>query len=486
MLNPILFAIFLLLIGFVLRALIKPLQWLFIPASIVGGLIGLLLVQSGSILDSLNLPSILLGLELKSLPNSELIAALKSWPGILISVVFAGMFLTKNSNSAVSSLRSAGQEGIVVWIVVLGQTAIGLLCTWLLIQPFFDNIPNSFGMLIETGFAGGHGTAAAMGSVYESDIVNLDNGLDLGLFMATIGLLFSVVSGIIYVNLAIRFGWVAAKTQIRPISGLENRKRPDTIARGTVAPEAIDPLLFQLLLLGLAFGLGHLAREGVVALSKHMDASFTAATAVASDSDQALKSRTSFVGTVGDFPLFIYTLFGGLFVRRLLVALRLDDLIDSLSIHRLTGIAMDFLVVSAIASLKIEAIADVATPLIILLVAAFAWTGFCLLFIARRLLPPGYWFELGILNYGMSTGTTATGFTLLKIVDGELESGAAEDYALAAPLSSPFIGGGMLTVGLPMLVLESFHIAIPTLILSTIVVALYFLGMKTRPSKQVQ
>lgn len=480
--SPLLFAIFLLLVGFTLRAVAKPLQWLFIPASIVGGLVGLLIVQSGNLLGQLNLPADFFGIDFAELPDSELVGSLKKWPGTLIAVVFAGMFLTKTSKSASNSLRLAGQEALVVWIVVLGQTAIGLMCTWLFIQPFFENIPNSFGMLIETGFAGGHGTAAAMGTVYESDAIGLSNGLDLGLFMATIGLLFSVVSGIFYVNIALRQGWVASKTEIRVITGLENRKDPQTIAKGTVATEAIDPLVFQIALLGLAFGIGYLAREGIVVLSQQMDASFTSPEAD-SASQQALQSRTTFVGTIGDFPLFIYTLFGGLAVKRCLMLFKLDDLIDNLSIQRLSGIAMDFLVVSAIASLRIEAITDVATPLFILLAAAFLWTGFCLLFVARKLLPPGYWFELGILNYGMSTGTTATGFTLLKIVDGNLESGAAEDYALAAPLSSPFIGGGMLTVGLPMLVLERVHIAIPALALTGIVLALFLVGLRTRVSK---
>ena len=59
--------------------------------------------------------------------------------------------------------------------------------------------------------------------------------------------------------------------------------------------------------------------------------------------------------------------------------------------------------------------------------------------------------ELGLINYGMSTGTTATGLLLLRMVDKDLESGAAEDYALAAPLSAPFIGGGLLTLMMPLL-----------------------------------
>ena len=33
-----------------------------------------------------------------------------------------------------------------------------------------------------------------------------------------------------------------------------------------------------------------------------------------------------------------------------------------------------------------------------------------------------------------------------RIIDEKFDSGAAEDYALAAPLSSPFVGGGLVTV----------------------------------------
>ena len=49
---------------------------------------------------------------------------------------------------------------------------------------------------------------------------------------------------------------------------------------------------------------------------------------------------------------------------------------------------------------------------------------------------------------------SATGLMLLRIIDRDLDSGAAEDYALAAPLSAPFIGGGIITFSLPVLLGE--------------------------------
>ena len=100
------------------------------------------------------------------------------------------------------------------------------------------------------------------------------------------------------------------------------------------------------------------------------------------------------------------------------------------------------------------------------------------MFLARRMLPHEHWFELGLINYGMSTGTTATGFVLLRLVDPELESGAAEDYALAAPLSSPFIGGGMITVAMPLLVLERAPLPVTAITIALIVAVIIFIGQR--------
>ena len=138
---------------------------------------------------------------------------------------------------------------------------------------------------------------------------------------------------------------------------------------------------------------------------------------------------------------------------------------------------MEFMVVAAIVSLNLQAVMSLIVPLLILLSVAFVWTGFCLLHISRRLLPADYWFELGIINYGMSTGTTATGLVLLRILDKDMDSGAAADFALAAPLSAPFIGGGLITFTLPPL-LESVHIGIPAIGTAAVVGILYIVGAK--------
>jgi len=400
----ILCAAALLFLGFLLRVKVRFLQVLYIPAAILGGLLGLMLSPS------------LLGV----IP-AEIIAEFKTWPGWLISVIFAGLLLERPGRSIRESARLAARQGIMVWIIVLGEITLGLALTWLLISSVYD-VPYSFGQLIEAGFAGGHGTAAAMGEVYKT--LGFPEGVDLGFFVATAGLIFGVVSGVAYVNLAVRKGWTrAGNVEIPIISGLESRYEKEPIGFAKVRSEVLDPLVFQLLILSGAYGVG-------VAL-------FTVA--------------SSLIPFVANFPLFIFTLMGGLIVRLSMGFLGIGDLIDSGAIRRITALSMELLILSAVASLNLNAVFELFLPVALLLACAFVWVGFCLLVIGKRLLPQKYWFELGILNYGMSTGTTATGLMLLRIIDKDLDSGAAEDYALAAPLSAPFIGGGMITFSLPVL-----------------------------------
>jgi ESS family glutamate:Na+ symporter len=461
----------LLLIGLVLRARLGWLQRAFIPASVAGGLVGLALVQLARLLGDSSGGS--------SDPSAwnpvlrwlahDCPATLSSWPGWLIAVVFAGLLLDRPARLDRGGLRRVVAEGLMVWLIILGQVALGLLATWLVIRPFYPQIPASFGLLIETGWAGGHGTAAAMGAVFEQSL-HWNEGRDLGMFMATVGLGWSVVSGIAWTNLAVRRGWTHVSIAEMTREGVfESPEERPAIGRGVVRSDIVDPFVFQLLILSMAFLVGLVLSWIVTTLGVQLV--------------QGLQGHVSAetVGklerSVGNLPLFLFTLIGGLLVRRGLDGVGRGDWIDGDSIRRLTAFAMEFLVVAAIASLKLDAVFALAGPLAVLIAVAIGWTAVCLLWIGRRVLPGDRWMELGLINYGMSTGTTATGLMLLRIVDKDLETGAAEDYALAAPLSAPFVGGGLLTLMMPLL-LQFVPLWIAAVILSALVVLLLVVGRR--------
>lgn len=460
----------LLLLGVVVRQTFRPLQLLYIPGSVVAGFVGLLCVTLLTRFGSQGITE----------ATAEVNATLAGWPGPLIAVVFAAMMLQQAGGSPrprdESTANRVARQGVMVWIIVLGETMVGLSATWLLIQPFYD-VPNSFGMLIETGFAGGHGTAAAMGQVFANEQVGLDAGLDLGLLMATCGLVYGVVSGIVWINVASRLGWMKTKEVTAPESSAGAGERIP-IGYQTIPSEAIDPLLMQIVWIALAVGTGMLMQSLVMALAGRIDGVIGAGAAAGSVGAEAELSKRLAATNFMDFPLFIYTMFGGWLVRRVLRRFGQADRIDSATVQRLSSTAMEVLVVAAITSLKLSAVAALIGPFSILFVCGAIWAAICLMVISRHVLPREHWFELALVNYGMSTGTTATGFVLLRVIDPELKTDAASDYALAAPLSAPFIGGGILTIALPLVLLERVSIVWPTLLVAAAVGGLLMAGRR--------
>ena len=473
MISAFIFVAVLLVLGIGLRLSFSIFRWLYIPASVLAGMIGLLITQ----------------MDFSGTVNSHATAwveTLKGWPGFLIAVIFAGMLLERKPAPWRKSISRVGRQGLMVWVIVLGETAIGLIATLLLIKPFFD-VPHSFGSLIETGFAGGHGTAAAMGQVFNHPTIQLESGLDLGILMATCGLLYGLISGIFWINIAVRRGWIEPKYSHR--KNVESEKHRSTkelssaptgrpiLGYARIGKETIDPLLLQVVWLAIAFGIG-LGLQSLVTSSIGFIENFGDVGTTAVKGEEQLSQRLTLESIAGSFPLFIYTLFGGWIVRTTLNLLGRESVIDRDTINRLTSTAMDILIVAAITTLNITAVSTFIIPFAILFIFGAAWTGFCLMVLARRMLPVEHWFELGLINYGMSTGTTATGFVLLRLVDPELESGAAEDYALAAPLSSPFIGGGMITVAMPLLVLERVPLPVTAITVAMLVAVLVGIGQR--------
>lgn len=427
-LYAILSASALLALGLWLRATVRPLQVLYIPAAVIAGLIGFALVQ----LLQWGLPNTVATIK-------PITSELGTWPGMLIAVVFAGLLLERSSGKGLGQALSRGvRSGILAWIIILGQIAIGLGVYLVLVRPSQPGVHPSFGQLLEVSWAGGHGTSGAMGTVYSG--LGFVEGRDLAFFLATVGLIYGVVSGLVFVNLAVRRGWThGGRSGIPIVTGLEPRHDPAPAAYAKTRGEVLEPLVLQIIILAAAFGVG----RGLQQLF------LFGASKVLPPDDLAVRDQA--IDSVNQLPLFLFTLLGGLIVRELMRVLRISDLIDSSSIQRLLGVAMEFLIVAAITTMRVEALQTFFVPVVALLVLAAIWSTLCLLVFARQILPKRYWFELGLLNYGFSTANTPQGMMLLRIVDPDLRSGAAEDYAVAAPLSAPFLGGGIITFTLPLL-----------------------------------
>ena len=73
------------------------------------------------------------------------------------------------------------------------------------LNKIWPNLNDGFGLLMATGFYGGHGTAAAVGAVYKD--YGWPEFFDLGNASATVGLVGGIVIGMALINWGTRKGY---------------------------------------------------------------------------------------------------------------------------------------------------------------------------------------------------------------------------------------------------------------------------------------
>jgi ESS family glutamate:Na+ symporter len=403
-------------LGYWLRRKLVFLQRLYLPASVIAGLIGLVL------LNTLSLPA-------------AWTAGWSQLPGILINIVFACLFLGVSIPGFSKVWKSAGRQLAYGQIVAWGQYAVGIGLVLVLLGPVF-HVNDLFGAILPVGFEGGHGTAGGLGPVF--DELGWPAGKDFALASATGGIISAILVGMGLINWAVRKGYVSEKrpphenVEEEDWTGsipLNNRPKAGNL---TVSSDVIESLSLHLVIvsaailigIGLKAGLA-LLENGVPVLEKH----------------HLLRS----------FPLFPLCMLGGLLIQ--LFADRFDpnDHIDHGLTHRIQNTALDFLVVAAIATIRLDVVAAGWLPLVLSILAGILWNVFCLLWLARRVFRDA-WFERAIAEMGQSMGVTATGLLLLRVVDPDYKTPAAEAFACKQLLHEPFMGGGLWTgMAIPLL-----------------------------------
>ena len=399
----------LLALGKFLRVKIKLIQRLYLPSAVIGGIIGLILVQiSGGRLDNW-------------------IVGWTSLPGFLINIVFASLFL----GAAIPSLsviwdRAAPQLAygqIVAW----GQWVVGLGFVMILLGSFFK-IPDLFGATLPIGFEGGHGTAGGLRDTFIQ--LGWNEGSDFSLASATAGIISAIIVGVALINWAAKRGYVSILKHMddmtaEELAGLYPIEKRPSAGQQTVSSDSIDSVALHLAIIGIAIFIGYSIKVIFMGIENQFFG----------DAEVKL-----FEG----FPLFPLCMIGGLIVQLFISRRARISPVDHKLMQRLGGTALDFLVVAAISTIRIEVIAKGIVPFTIIIIGGIIWNIFCVMVLARRMLP-NFWFERAIAEMGKSMGVTATGLLLLRIVDPEQETEAASAFGYKQLLHEPFMGGGLWT-----------------------------------------
>ncbi|MDZ7797847.1 MAG: sodium/glutamate symporter [Candidatus Marinimicrobia bacterium] len=401
----------LLVLGKVLRVKIPLLQKLYLPAAVIGGLLGLLIIHFTA----------------DHLPQG-VTAGWDKLPGFLINICFACLFLGVKIPKLSKIWEQSGPQLAYGQIVAWGQYVVGLGISIILIAPLF-NLPDFFGVIIPVGFEGGHGTAAGLAELFRS--YNWAEGLDYALTSATLGIISAIAVGTVLVNWAVRRGYTKGLRRIENIPesnviGIYDPAEQPSAGKQTVSSASVDTFALHIGVVGIAIFIGYLLKTGLAGIESFFP---------------AMREN----GILSAFPLFPLSMIGGLLVQLFISrVLKMKSILDREVLQRLSGTALDFLVVSAIAMINLSLVSKQIIPLLIIALIGVLWNVFCVIILARRLLPDA-WFERAIAEMGQSMGVTATGLLLLRVVDAEQKTPAYSAFGYKQLLHEPIMGGGIWT-----------------------------------------
>jgi glutamate:Na+ symporter, ESS family len=410
-----------------LRARIELLRSLFLPASVIGGTLMLLVGPQvlGRVAGAAGGPDWLAdGL----LPE----AVLDAWaelPVLLISVVFAALFIGKTIPGLREIWQVAGPQVALGQSIAWGQYVVGITLGLLVLGPVFGLDPIA-GALIEIGFEGGHGTAAGLSSTFEE--FGFAEGTDLALGLATIGLVAGVLIGTVIVNWAVRTGrieldpsgdpkQVAREETSDDLDDLDDREgaRSDESA-------STDPLSVHIGFVALAIAIGWVLLEGLVLV------------------EEATWGGEDGLELLVHLPLFPMAMLGGVLLQLALDRMDRASVVDRHLINRISGAALDLIIVAALGTLSLEALGGNLGAFLVLAVAGIAWNVGAFLLLAPRIVPE-YAYERGLGDFGQSMGMTVTGLLLMRIADPPNRSGGLEAFGYKQLMFEPVVGGGLFT-----------------------------------------
>lgn len=376
----------LLLVSKVVRVKLKVLQSLYIPSALIAGFLGLLLGHQG----------------LGWIPFS---GAISSYSGILICVLFGSMFLGGNEKVSFKKMMgSVGDTFLVNGASEICQFGLFIFLGVTVLPLFFKNIHPAFGLMLPSGFVGGHGTAAAIGGVLAEN--GWDEAASIGQTFATIGLLGGIIGGVALINIAVRKNYTpqVKETSALPLdmqSGLIAEKDRVPFGSSTISAMSMDTLSWHFLLIMTAVGAGYAVAKGMKVLLPSIS-----------------------------FPTYGLALLCSIALQQVLRLFKLDKYVDKKIVTHIGSSSTDYLVAFGVASINLTVVVKYAIPILIT-----ALLGFCFVIAWLWIVSPRFfrknWFERGIYIYGMSTGVLATGVILLRIVDPEFKTGVLEDFGFA-------------------------------------------------------
>jgi len=377
----------LLLVGLFLRKNVKILQKLFIPVSVVAGLVGLLLG-----------PEVLGKFCPIYIHWSDNVS---SFANPLLAILFISQFIALTFN------KNMIKKCSLMFFISATVIAVQVLSAMLLGRVF--GLEDGAALLPFSGFYGAHGIPQTIAGIYDTlGYWSYDEASSFGTTYATIGMLFGTIAGIAIINIGIRKGWVVAqKTGTlteEEYTGLLKKENQKPFMKAYTADLALDPLTLHvaliLTILIIAYGLLELL---------HMIPLFSG------------------------FAIYVPSIIVAMIVGIIGKKTSLGNIIDQKSCEHVGSVALEYLISSAVATMKLDVIFNNFGAIITICAVGLGLTTLVLMTLPRLWLKDN-WLENAMVMFGAWTGSTATGMMLLRVADPDMETDAGPNLIAATPL----------------------------------------------------
>lgn len=398
-------------IGMFLRGKLKMFQNMLMPVSVIGGILGFILVNVVIVNYDI------CGVTVKDFSNIVDVFFVMSF----ISIGLTGS-KKKTSKKPVEKKEKKNSSGPVrgamgmalIWCMLYAvQATVGVIIVAVMGKPF--DMGAMYGILVPFAFCQGPGQASTYGKLFEGTY-GFENAEMVALTFAIAGFLAAFLLGVPLAKLGLKKGLARNKSKIneaveRGYFVPEEQREP--IGKSTFHSANIETVAAHFAVMGVCYLLSLLLAKAV--------------------------SYIPVFGSTLAAMLFMWGMFASYIVKGIMRKLKIEYLINNAFQSRITGFLSDYLVVCAFMAIQVGIIGSWLVPIIIVsAAAAFLTFVICLYFGAR--LGSDHDFERVLGVYGTSTGTTPSGVSLLRMVDSKLQTPTGVELGMmnmAMILSTP-------------------------------------------------
>ena len=371
-----------------------------------------------------------------------------TYHGIAIGFIAMALRIQKPDSRAAKFIGA--KSGALIVATYLIQALSGLAITIILFFTFIPKLFPAAGILLPMAFGQGPGQANNVGQSYE--LLGFVGGRSFGLALAASGYLCACIVGVVYLN-------VLAKKR-----GISRRDTDELASNTSLAfyedkgeipiAESIDKFSIQVALVILSYMIAYGLTLGVTSLLTRV------APGVASLVNSLLWGFNFIIGSV--IAMGVRALLGFSYKHNIIR----HQYQNSYLLSRIAGVSFDVMIVAGITSIEITELAGLWLPFTLLSLAGAATTYFYIRMVARKIYPD-YFAEGFVSMYGMLTGTISSGVLLLREIDPDLSTPAANN--LIAGTSYGIIFGAPLLI-----IINLAASSIPMLFVSVGIIAVYF------------